>query len=98
MKNLVAVICLLSISLSAFGFQTPLQQSAGAVNAVMNAVKKDTNLQLLSIRKISISNSNAKIELVDQKGVCTAIPFELTADAMGIVKAEVMTNALAECK
>lgn len=78
-------------------FQTPAQQSANTIKAVVQSILSDNGLQLLSITKVTVSTSGAKAQLVNQSGECLAIPYVVEADAVGAVSVEVDTAALAIC-
>ena len=96
MKIIFTIFSLL-ISTSAFAFQTPMQQSAAATKAVVDVILKSNASTFLSISKIKIDSTGAKVELLDQNGHCSAIPVSITADALGTPQAEIMIDSLAIC-
>lgn len=97
MKKYLIVTCLALGSVSALAFQTPAQQSANTIKAVVQSILSDIGLQLLSITKVTVSTSSAKAQLVNQSGECLAIPYAVKADAVGTVSVEVDKAALAIC-
>lgn len=78
-------------------FQTPSQQSANAINPVVQSILNDKGLQLLSITKIDVSTSGPKAQLVNQDGKCLALPYVIKADSLGNISAEINKAALATC-
>lgn len=97
MKKFLAVICLSLGSASAMAFQTPAQQSANTIKAIIQSILSDNRLEPLSIKKVIVSTSDAKAELVNQKGECLAIPYVVKADALGTISVEVNRAAVAIC-
>lgn len=97
MKKYLILTCLALVSTTAMAFQTPAQQSANAINAVVQSILTDKGLQLLSITKINVSTSGAKAQLVNQNGECLALPYVIKTDALGTVSAEINKSALAIC-
>ena len=97
MKKYLILTCLALASTTAMAFQTPAQQSANTINAVIQSILSDKGLQLLSITKITVSTSGAKAQLVNQKGECLALPYVIKADALGAVSAEINKAAIAIC-
>jgi hypothetical protein len=97
MKRYLGVTFLALGSVSAKAFQTPAQQSANAIKAVVQSISSDSGLQLLSITKVSVTGSDAKAQLVNQNGECLAIPYVIKADALGTASAEINKAALAVC-
>ncbi len=91
------MFCFVVVSTSAMAFQTPVQQSANIVKAIVEAILKDNGLQLLSISKVTVSDSGAKAQLVDQSGECLAIPYLVNIDALGAITVEVNKAAIAIC-
>ena len=90
-------MCLALGSATAMAFQTPAQQSANIIKAVVQSILSENGFQLLSITKITVSPSGAKAQLVNQNGECLAIPYVVKADAVGTVSVEVDKAALAIC-
>ena len=97
MKKYLIAACLTLVSVSAMAFQTPVQQSANTIRAVIQSILSEKGFQLLSIKKVTVSNSDAKAELVNQNGECLAIPYLVKADALGSISVEVNKAALAIC-
>lgn len=97
MKKYLLAICVVLGSLSAMAFQTPVQQSASTIKAVVQSILNDSGLQLHSITKVIVSASGAKAQLVNQSGECLAIPYVVKADALGAVSVEVDKAAIAIC-
>jgi hypothetical protein len=97
MKKYLIVTYLALGSASAMAFETPAQQSANAIKAVVQSILSDSGLQLLSITKVTASTSGAKAQLVNQNGECLAIPYLVKADSLGRVSVEVNRVALALC-
>ena len=97
MKKYLILVCLALASTTAMAFQTPVQQSANTINAVIQSILSDKGLQLLSITKITVGTSGAKAQLVNQNGECLALPYVIKADALGAVSAEINKAAIAIC-
>lgn len=97
MKNFLIVTCFTLVSATVMAFQTPAQQSANTINAVVKSILSDSGLQLLSITTVTVSSSGAQAQLVDQNGQCLAIPYTVKADALGTIDVEVDKAALAIC-
>jgi hypothetical protein len=101
MKNFfIGTMIILSAGMAvAQGFQTPAQQSAGAIKAVLNAVLADKGLMLKSITKISHSNANrAKVEFTDNDGNCSALSYEISYSPLGIaMSAKLDTRVVVVC-
>lgn len=97
MKKYLAIASLTLVSASGMAFQTPAQQSANTIKAVVQSILSDNGLQLLSITKVTVNTTSAKAQLVNQSGECLAIPYAVKADALGTVSVEVDKAALAIC-
>ncbi len=98
MKNILIITAAIFVTgVANASFQTPLQQSANTVKAVLSSILADQGLTLRSITKIQVSTDGAKAQLVDQKGECLAIPYVITYDAMGLPSATPDKAALAIC-
>lgn len=97
MKKYLIIACLSLGPISAMAIQTPAQQSANTIKAVVQSILSENGFQLLSIAKVTVSTSSAKAQLVSQSGECLAIPYVVKADALGTVSVEVDKAALAIC-
>lgn len=97
MKKYLLVTYFTLVSASAMAFQTPAQQSANVIKAVVGSILNDGGLQLHSIAKVTVSTSGAKAQLINQKGECLAIPYVIKADALGEISVEVNKAAMAIC-
>lgn len=84
-------------AISAQAIQSPAQQSAGVVNAVVASILADTGLQFQSISKITVRSGNAKAQLLDQNGDCIAIPYVVETSALGDIRVDVNEAARAIC-
>ena len=96
MKKLLFGTMLL-LSMSAFAMQLPMQQSSNIAKQLIGAISSDSGMQFLSISKISIGDGIAKVELLDNKGDCSAYPFKIITDGLGQTSVKLMTDALAQC-
>ncbi len=113
MKYKSLLFCLLACSLTSAAFakgpekkpdrksasmQEPLQQSLSAYQAVLEMLKTQNTLQLLQVKSIKVNGSHGKVELLTNQGVCSAFPFEVRADSMGLnLKATPQSEAIALC-
>lgn len=94
-KFILTVI--LSLASSAKAFQTPLQLSLNINSQLLENLKSDSSLSLFSISKIDINDKTIKVELLDSKGNCKAIPYEINRNEFGEIGVQLMPDAIAIC-
>jgi len=98
MKSFTACL-FLTVSISGFAqiIPTPFQASADTGKAIITYLEASMKNKFLSIQEISISGRFAKVELVDNEGNCSAIPFIVKYSDAGETTVHVNAAAFAVC-